>query len=143
MKHFPLIVEVWIRVLNFLTTKKWFFDFLFWFESLDPIKGKWTKHPAIQKLSEVLNLVNTCGYVTFVSTGVPDLGCDDYDIDVHLIKPKSRKERKDSTTLSLDLSSEHSSIGSSTAIKRPIVRFNFNKNCFFSFLVFNFSFYFN
>lgn len=43
---------------------------------------------AVDKLSEVLNLKNLCGYITFVKTGVPDLGCEEFDINVSLQRPK-------------------------------------------------------
>lgn len=54
------------------------------------------QHRAIEKLEQVLNLSETCGYITFVNTGVPDIGCEQYDINVHLKKPKARvtKEKK-------------------------------------------------
>lgn len=63
---------------------------------LDLSKLKWVRHRAIEKLDQVLNLTDTCGYITFVNTGVPDIGCEQYDIDVHLKKPRSRnaKEKK-------------------------------------------------
>lgn len=48
-------------------------------------------------MSQLLNLENTCGYVTFVKTGVPDLGCESHDENVSLARPKSRKERKNSS----------------------------------------------
>lgn len=60
------------------------------------------RHRAIEKLEQVLNLTDTCGYITFANTGVPDIGCEQYDIDVHLKKPKSRaaKEKKRETPAS-------------------------------------------
>lgn len=64
---------------------------------LDPTKQKWINHKGVQKLEEVLNLKETCGYITFIDTGVPDIGCEQYDINVHLIKPKRNalaKERR-------------------------------------------------
>lgn len=54
-------------------------------------------HRGVHILEEVLNLKETCGYITFVNTGVPDIGCEQYDQNVHLIKPKrnaSAKERR-------------------------------------------------
>lgn len=46
----------------------------------------------------------TCGYVTFVNTGVSDIGCEEFDINVHLKRPRSRsatsKERRRSSVLS-------------------------------------------
>lgn len=64
---------------------------------IDSSKVKWSKHKAIEKLNHVLNFENTCGYVTFVKTGVPDLGCECYDENVSLARPKSRKDRKNSS----------------------------------------------
>lgn len=62
----------------------------------DQTKQKWIKHKGVQKLEQVLNLKETCGYVTFVNTGVPDIGCEQFDEDVHLIQPKrsNTKERR-------------------------------------------------
>lgn len=57
---------------------------------LDSIKQKWINHKGVQKLQEVLNLEETCGYITFINTDVPDLGCENYDPDVHLVKPVKR-----------------------------------------------------
>lgn len=70
-----------------------------YFIFLDASKHKWVNHKGVQKLEDVLNLKETCGYVTFVNTGVPDIGCEQYDINVHLIKPKrlNAKERRRSS----------------------------------------------
>lgn len=57
------------------------------------------QHNGVERLAKVLNLENTCGYITFVNTGVPDIGCEQYDINVHLLNPKSRKERTSSLVL--------------------------------------------
>lgn len=73
------------------------------FDLNDSITGKWARHRAIQKLSETLDLQHTCGYVTFINTGVPDIGCENYEINVHLTRPKQRKDRKDSATALLSL----------------------------------------
>lgn len=51
-------------------------------------------HKAVKRLKTILNFENTCGYITFVNTGVRDIGCDTYDSDVHLERPKSKKQRK-------------------------------------------------
>lgn len=59
-----------------------------------------TNNPIFQKLSKILNLENTCGYLTFVNTGVLDIGCENYDINVHLERPKSKKDKK---PITLDL----------------------------------------
>lgn len=94
---------------------------LFYFS--DPTKQKWINHKGVQRLEEVLNLKETCGYITFVNTGVPDIGCDQYDLDVHLVKPKrsSTKARRSSQT-------------PATVVQPPntdyIVSFQFNFNEF-------------
>lgn len=46
---------------------------------------------AFDKLSDVLNLKDICGYITFLKTGVPDLGCEDFEMEVSLQRPKSKK----------------------------------------------------
>lgn len=46
---------------------------------------------AVDKLSENLNLSNVCGYITFLRSGVPDIGCEDFEIDISLLRPKSKK----------------------------------------------------
>lgn len=80
----------------------------------EPARANWTQHRAVEKLSQILNLVETCGYVTFVNTGVPDIGCEDYDTNVHIQKPKPRsslnvKERRRSSQMSSDgsVNTEH------------------------------------
>ncbi|KAG5678046.1 hypothetical protein PVAND_007752 [Polypedilum vanderplanki] len=60
-------------------------------------KGKKVKSKnqrALTKLSEVLNLNDVCGYITFLNTGVPDLGCEEFEMDVCLQRPKSKKPGK-------------------------------------------------
>lgn len=54
----------------------------------------------MQKLEDMLNLKETCGYITFANTGVPDMGCEQYDLNVHLVKPKrsTAKARRTSQT---------------------------------------------
>lgn len=37
----------------------------------------------------------TCGYITFINTGVPDIGCEQYDPNVHLVKPKKHSGAKE------------------------------------------------
>lgn len=54
----------------------------------DPSKQKWINHRGVQKLEEILNLKETCGYITFIKTGVRDIGCENYDVNVHLVKSK-------------------------------------------------------
>lgn len=65
----------------------------------DGTKQKWVNHKGVHKLEEVLNLKETCGYITFINTGVPDIGCEQYDANVHLAKPKrlNAKERRRSS----------------------------------------------
>ncbi|XP_065092966.1 protein FAM91A1 [Ochlerotatus camptorhynchus] len=59
----------------------------------------WSRHSAVRKLAKVLDLENSFGYMTFIRTGVPDYGCDNYDDSVHLSRDhaKSSKERKHSS----------------------------------------------
>lgn len=67
---------------------------------LDATKQKWIHHKGVQKLEDVLNFKETCGYITFINTGVPDIGCEQYDVNVHLVKPKRNtiaKERRRSS----------------------------------------------
>lgn len=52
--------------------------------------------------------------MTFVNTGVPDIGCEDYDMNVHIRKPKPRsslniKDRRRSSQMSSDgsVNTEH------------------------------------
>lgn len=66
-------------------------------KSSDSSKVKWSKHKGIEKLNQFLNFENTCGYITFVKTGVPDIGCEYYDENVSLCRPKSRKDRRNSS----------------------------------------------
>lgn len=61
----------------------------------DPSKQKWVNHKGVQKLGEVLNLKETCGYITFIRTGARDIGCENYDINVHLVKSKRLLNVKD------------------------------------------------
>ncbi|XP_055625924.1 protein FAM91A1 [Toxorhynchites rutilus septentrionalis] len=54
----------------------------------------WGRHSAIRKLARVLDLERSFGYVTFVRTGVPDYGCDNYDVNVHLVSDKAKTDRE-------------------------------------------------
>lgn len=55
-------------------------------------KGRKCKNQkAVDKLSEHLNLTNVCGYITFLRSGVPDIGCEDFELDVCLQRPKIKK----------------------------------------------------
>lgn len=38
-----------------------------------------------------LNFINTCGYVTFLKTGVKDIGCEEDVVDVCLQRPQRRR----------------------------------------------------
>ncbi len=40
-----------------------------------------------------MNLKNTCGYITFVNTGVPDIGCEEFEIDIKLQRPISKAKK--------------------------------------------------
>lgn len=42
-----------------------------------------------------MNLKETCGYITFINTGVVDIGCEQYDTNVHIIKPKRNSSFKE------------------------------------------------
>ncbi|CAG9800332.1 unnamed protein product [Chironomus riparius] len=57
-------------------------------------KEKSKNQKSIDKLMDVLNLKDVCGYITFLKTGVPDLGCEEFDIDVCLQRPKAKKPGK-------------------------------------------------
>jgi hypothetical protein len=46
---------------------------------------------ALDKLSNVLNLKEVCGYIIWLKTGVPDLGSEDFSMDVCLQRPKAKK----------------------------------------------------
>lgn len=63
---------------------------------------------------------NTCGYITFVKTGVPDLGCESYDENVSLARPKSRKDRKNSSTGSIIPRMENSPSVQSIPLQSPM-----------------------
>lgn len=54
-------------------------------------KSQCKNQKAVDKLSENLNLKNVCGYITFVRSGVPDIGCEDFEIDICLQRPKVKK----------------------------------------------------
>ncbi|XP_031352346.1 protein FAM91A1 [Photinus pyralis] len=48
----------------------------------------WAKHPAVQRLSGLVDLEQNCGYLTFVNIGVRDLGCPNRDPIVRLGRQK-------------------------------------------------------
>ncbi|XP_043647140.1 protein FAM91A1 [Drosophila teissieri] len=62
------------------------------FQAADTRQAKWAAHRAVHKLSSLLDLRQQCGYITFLNTGVPDLGCEDYELQVRL-KPSQRQKR--------------------------------------------------
>lgn len=66
------------------------------FDNSNKSKILWSKHRAIEKLKKHINLETTCGYITFVNTGVHDIGSEFNDINVQLERPKSKKQRKSS-----------------------------------------------
>lgn len=51
----------------------------------------WSKHKAIARLMEHLDLEHHCGYITFLRTGVDDIGCESYDPNVHIILPENKE----------------------------------------------------
>ncbi|XP_055387509.1 protein FAM91A1 [Condylostylus longicornis] len=63
------------------------------FDKNDIGKKEWANHKAVLKLKEHLDLENTCGYITFVNTGVPDIGCENYEVDVKLERPQKAKKK--------------------------------------------------
>lgn len=65
------------------------------FNYSDASKQKWINHKGVQKLEQVLNFKETCGYITFIKTGVRDIGCENYDINVHLVKSKRSQGAKE------------------------------------------------
>lgn len=50
----------------------------------------WSKHNAVLRLKKHLDFSNHCGYITFLKTGVSDIGCDCYDSDVHINIPQKK-----------------------------------------------------
>lgn len=60
------------------------------FVKTDPRQCKWSTHKAVLKLEEHLDLEYHCGYITFLNTGVPDIGCEICDVDVHLKHARSK-----------------------------------------------------
>ncbi|CAD7004982.1 protein FAM91A1 [Ceratitis capitata] len=60
------------------------------FNRNDPHQLEWANHKAVQQLSNYLDLEHNCGYITFLNTGVPDIGCESFDLQVHLKPPKNK-----------------------------------------------------
>uniref|UniRef100_A0A182XW72 FAM91 N-terminal domain-containing protein n=1 Tax=Anopheles stephensi TaxID=30069 RepID=A0A182XW72_ANOST len=58
--------------------------------------NRWGQHAAWNGLSQVVNMEQTFGYVTFINTGVPDLGCDNYNPAV-VLKRTGEKKQKNAT----------------------------------------------
>uniref|UniRef100_A0A182N730 Uncharacterized protein n=1 Tax=Anopheles dirus TaxID=7168 RepID=A0A182N730_9DIPT len=55
--------------------------------------NRWGQHAAWNGLSQVVNMEQTFGYVTFINTGVPDLGCDNYNPTVVLQRTGDKKHK--------------------------------------------------
>ncbi|EAA07548.6 AGAP002874-PA [Anopheles gambiae str. PEST] len=55
--------------------------------------NRWGQHAAWNGLSQVVNMEKTFGYVTFINTGVPDLGCDNYNPSVVLKRTGDKKQK--------------------------------------------------
>lgn len=62
------------------------------FQATDAGQAKWATHRAVQKLSSLLDLRHQCGYITFLNTGVPDLGCEEYELQVKLKLPQRKRQ---------------------------------------------------
>ncbi|XP_075161230.1 protein FAM91A1 [Haematobia irritans] len=60
------------------------------FNTKDREQNKWASHKAVLKLQEHLDLKHHCGYITFVNTGVSDIGCENYELEVRLKHPRSK-----------------------------------------------------
>ncbi|KAH8322790.1 hypothetical protein KR059_005934 [Drosophila kikkawai] len=86
------------------------------FQTLDPRQAKWSAHRAVQKLASLLDLRQQCGYITFLNTGVPDLGCEDYELQVRL-KPMQRQKRSSITTPMTNV--PNSEVATSFQLKSP------------------------
>ncbi|XP_062134514.1 protein FAM91A1 [Drosophila sulfurigaster albostrigata] len=61
------------------------------FQPTDARQAKWASHRAVQKLATHLDLRQQCGYITFLNTGVPDLGCEEYELQVRLKLPQRKR----------------------------------------------------
>uniref|UniRef100_A0A182QJ28 Uncharacterized protein n=1 Tax=Anopheles farauti TaxID=69004 RepID=A0A182QJ28_9DIPT len=59
----------------------------------DDENNRWGQHAAWNGLSQVVNMEQTFGYVTFINTGVPDLGCDNYNPAVVLRRTSDKKNK--------------------------------------------------
>ncbi|XP_037940475.1 protein FAM91A1-like, partial [Teleopsis dalmanni] len=91
------------------------------FDEYDLRQAKWSKHKAVQKLSEHLDLNHNCGFISFLNTGVADIGCDVYEINVNLRHPKSKTKISENSNKIKDVpNSESNSDINSTKV--PIVQ---------------------
>ncbi|XP_053680383.1 protein FAM91A1 [Anopheles nili] len=61
--------------------------------NIDDENNPWGQHTAWNCLSQVVNMEKTFGYVTFIKTGVPDLGCNDYNQAVLLKRTGDKKQK--------------------------------------------------
>uniref|UniRef100_A0A182K493 Uncharacterized protein n=1 Tax=Anopheles christyi TaxID=43041 RepID=A0A182K493_9DIPT len=60
---------------------------------IDDEDNRWAQHAAWNGLAQVVNMEKTFGYVTFINTGVPDLGCDNYNPSVVLKRTGDKKQK--------------------------------------------------
>ncbi|XP_022220353.2 protein FAM91A1 [Drosophila obscura] len=70
------------------------------FQPTDGRQVKWSAHRAVQKLNTLLDLRQQCGYITFLNTGVPDLGCEEYELQVRLRPPQRKRSSLPANKLS-------------------------------------------
>ncbi|XP_058829513.1 protein FAM91A1 [Topomyia yanbarensis] len=63
--------------------------------------SRWSQHSAVRRLAKVLDLQRSFGYLTFIRTGVPDYGCENYDENVCLLREKSKTDKESSTQTGL------------------------------------------
>ncbi|XP_049285145.1 protein FAM91A1 [Anopheles funestus] len=76
--------------------------------------NRWGQHAAWNGLSQFVNIEQTFGYVTFINTGVPDLGCDNYNPAVVLKRTGDKKQKN-------AVKSEESSKAIAASVKPLIV----------------------
>lgn len=57
----------------------------------DAAREPFVQHRGVQRLKKHLNFTNTCGYITFLKTGVKDIGSEEDAVDVKLQRPQRRK----------------------------------------------------
>ncbi|XP_017472679.1 PREDICTED: protein FAM91A1 [Rhagoletis zephyria] len=60
------------------------------FNGNDSRQQQWANHNAVQQLAKLLDLEHNCGFITFLNTGVPDIGCESFELQVHIRHPKSK-----------------------------------------------------